>query len=113
MDETGTTEAEGTKLEHSFTNYVYNNDATCINDGTETAVCDNIGCDETHTRIKEGSIAEHSYVSNGTKEPTCTEDGYTLYVCSTKGCSEYYIGNIVEATGHSGGKATCKEQAVC
>ena len=113
VDETGTTEAEGTRLEHSFTSYVYNNDATCINDGTETAVCDNIGCDETHTRIKEGSITEHSYVSNGTKEPTCTEDGYTLYVCSTKGCSEYYIGNIVEATGHSGGKATCKEQAVC
>ena len=41
------------KLGHSFTNYVYNNDATYEKDGTETAKCDR--CDATDTRRKEGT----------------------------------------------------------
>lgn len=41
------------KLPHSFTNYVYNNNATTTKDGTETAKCDN--CDATHTRTKAGT----------------------------------------------------------
>lgn len=39
---------------HSFTNYVYNNDAQVGKDGTETAICDN-GCGVTDTRIKKGT----------------------------------------------------------
>ena len=39
---------------HSFTNYVYNNDAQVGKDGTETATCDN-GCGTTDTRIKKGT----------------------------------------------------------
>ena len=41
------------KLGHSFTNYVYNNDATYEKDGTETAKCNR--CDATDTRRKEGT----------------------------------------------------------
>ncbi len=41
-------------LEHSFTNYIYNNDATAEADGTETAVCDH-GCGATDTRTAEGT----------------------------------------------------------
>ncbi len=40
-------------LGHSFTNYVYNNDATADKDGTETAKCDR--CDVTSTRTKPGT----------------------------------------------------------
>lgn len=40
-------------LGHSFTNYVYNNDATAEEDGSETAKCDR--CDATDTRIKPGT----------------------------------------------------------
>ena len=43
------------KLGHSFTNYVYNNDAKVGVDGTETATCDRDGCDATDTRIAEGT----------------------------------------------------------
>lgn len=42
---------------HSFTKYVYNNDAKVGVDGTETAVCD-YGCGMTNTRIKEGSALD-------------------------------------------------------
>lgn len=36
---------------HSFTNYIYNNDATYYNDGTETAQCDN--CNEKIQGLKK------------------------------------------------------------
>jgi len=42
---------------HSFTNYVYNNDATTEKDGTETATC---VCGQTDTRIKAGTKLESS-----------------------------------------------------
>lgn len=44
---------------HSFTNYVYNEDATYEADGTETAKCDN--CDETDTRTAEGTQLAYTY----------------------------------------------------
>ena len=40
-------------LGHSFTNYIFNNDATQESDGTETAKCDR--CEATSTRIKTGT----------------------------------------------------------
>ena len=68
------------KHEHKFVNYVYNDDATCLNDGTETAKCE--GCDETHTRVKEGTKKKHEfifYVSNN--DATCTENGTETAKC--------------------------------
>ncbi|MBO4341503.1 MAG: hypothetical protein J5870_00220, partial [Clostridia bacterium] len=50
------------KLNHSFTNYIYNNDATTEKDGTETAKCDR--CDATDTRTKPGTI-----LSGGSEAP--------------------------------------------
>ena len=38
---------------HSFTTYTSNNDATCTEDGTLTAKCDN--CDVTDTKMDEGT----------------------------------------------------------
>ena len=39
---------------HTFSNYIYNNDATTEADGTETAVCER-GCGANDTRVKEGT----------------------------------------------------------
>ena len=50
---------------HSFTNYVFNNDAACEKDGTETAHCDN--CDAVNTRVASGTALKHDW-----KEATCT-----------------------------------------
>lgn len=75
-------------LGHSFTNYVYNEDATCAKDGTETAKCDR--CDKTDTRTKAGTKKEHTFGEwvvkqeaisckvPGYKERTCTVCGYAV-----------------------------------
>ncbi|MBQ7546366.1 MAG: leucine-rich repeat domain-containing protein, partial [Clostridia bacterium] len=56
-------------LGHSFTNYVYNNDATTEKDGTKTAKCDR--CDETDTVTAPGTkivptVAIRSYTQSKT-----------------------------------------------
>lgn len=51
---TADTYSYGDPLGHSYTKYVYNNDATYDADGTETARCDH-SCGETDTRTKVGS----------------------------------------------------------
>lgn len=50
---------------HSFTNYVFNNDAKCNKDGTETAKCD--FCDATDKRTVRNSKTEHEW-----QPATCT-----------------------------------------
>ena len=40
-------EEYGTYGEHSFSNYIVNNDATCIKDGTQTGTCDVCGAKDT------------------------------------------------------------------
>ena len=71
---------------HSFTEYVYNNDAKVGVDGTETAVCD-YGCDATDTRTKAGTALSGGGSSGGggyippiiVQKPTIsTGDGYTV-----------------------------------
>lgn len=44
---------------HVFENYVSNNDATYLADGTETSKCSN--CDVTDTRTAEGSMLTYTY----------------------------------------------------
>lgn len=48
-----------TVTDHSFTDYVFNNDATCTVDGTKTAKCD--FCDVTDTVTDEGTKTEHDW----------------------------------------------------
>ena len=52
-------------LGHSFTNYVYNGDATCGGDGTETAKCDR--CDVTDTRTAVATAGCDLHTVDGTK----------------------------------------------
>ena len=101
------------ELGHKFTNYVSNNDATCMADGTKTAICDN-GCGKKDTITDEGSKLEHTYGEwIITKEATCTESGEKEKVCTTQGCSEKQIEEI-PALGHDYKdevtKPTCTEQ---
>ena len=92
-------------LDHSFTNYVYNNDATCTADGTETAKCDR--CDETDTREKAGTALGHKAVKTEAKAATCTSEGYTGdKVC--KECGEVLEkGEVIPMLAHSYKEGTC------
>ena len=109
-------------LDHSFTDYVYNNDATCTADGTETAKCDR--CDETDTRVKAGTALGHNTAKTEARAAACTEDGNIEYwTCKT--CGKYFSdaeGNteisladtVISAVGHKPARieakaATCTE----
>jgi len=79
------TEATG----HSFTNYVYDNNATKEYDGTETAKCDNSGCEEYNWRSAVGTRIP----------PTWTECNRTMYAKPTYGVSavvdKVYGGTVI------------------
>lgn len=80
---------------HTFTEYTYNNDATCEADGTETAVCDECKVAK-DTRAKAETALGHEYVAVEAKAATCTEDGIKegYYQCSR--CDKYFT---AETTG--------------
>lgn len=68
----------GTELGHDFINYVYNNDATCVQDGTKTAVCIREDCTHQDTVVAEGTrLIEISAYVDG-------EFFGTLYTCENK-----------------------------
>ena len=70
----GCTATDGSALGHSFTNYVSNNDATCVADGTKTARCDR--CDETDTITDTDSKLGHDFADATCELPkTCKRDG--------------------------------------
>ena len=103
---------EGSALDHSFTNYVSNNDATCTADGTKTAKCDR--CEVKDTVADEGSALDHDYKSVVTA-PTCEAEGYTTYTCAR--CSDSYKADKIAAKGHDyegvvTTPATCTENGV-
>ena len=98
-------------LDHSFTNYVSNEDATCTEDGTKTAKCDR--CDVKDTVTDEGSALDHSftnYASN--KDATCTEDGTKTAKCDR--CEETKtITDEGSALDHSFTNYVSDENATC
>ena len=72
---------------HSFTNYVYNDNATCTEDGTKTATCNN-GCGTTDTVTAAGTALGHSWDDGTiTTQPTCTEEGVMTYTCIVCGAT--------------------------
>ncbi len=98
-------------LDHSFTNYVLDGNATCTKDGTKTAKCDR--CDETKTIADEGSAKGHKpsdYISD--KEPTCTEAGSKHKECTV--CGETLETAEVPAKGHDySTEWTTDKEATC
>ena len=98
---------------HSFTNYVYDGNATCAENGTETALCSN-GCGETDTREAADTATGHSftnYVYN--QNATCTENGTETALCNN-GCGETDTREAADtATGHSFTKYVYDGNATC
>ena len=111
------------RLNHALDGYTYNNDATCTQDGTETAKCIRYGqngCDFTHTRTALNTALKHdfqNYIDNN--DATCTQDGTETAKCvryGQGGCSEEHT-RTVEGTklAHSfqnyvyDGNATCTQ----
>ena len=92
------------QLDHVFTNYVYNNDATCFADGTKTAVCDL--CKDfpepvSDTVTAEGTQREHL-------EPTNVACG-EHWECQYEDC-DYVSPDALE---HQMVEKTCTEYAYC
>lgn len=96
---TDTIADEGSKLGHSFTNYVSNNDATCTTDGTKTAKCDR--CDVTDTVADVGSAKGHTEVVDKAVAATCTNTGLTEGKhCSV--CEAVLVKQeVISAKGHT------------
>jgi len=87
--------------QHSFTNYVYDNNATCTANGTKTACCDN-GCGIIDTVVMEGSAIGHGFTNYINDNNTdCIHDGTETSVCDN-GCGATDT-RIIEgsAWGHS------------
>ena len=99
-------------LGHSYTNYVSNNDAKCEVDGTETAQCDR--CNETHTRIDEGSALGHSYTSYTLHEAATCQRNETQIASCDNGCGGTNIKTIENSTvDHSYGDYVSDNNATC
>lgn len=97
-------DSETPALGHSFAEYKSNGDATCLQDGTMTAVCDR--CKQTNTRTETGSATGHQYTET-VVPPTCQQGGFTQYVCA---CGDSYQDNVTEITDHTWGDwVTTKE----
>ena len=100
---------------HSYTNYVYDNNAKCEVNGTKSALCDN-GCGLKDTIEAEGTALEHSfvnavYVSDG--NATCQADGTKSANC-VNGCGKKDtvtdVGSIVD---HSFTNYVLNDDAEC
>ncbi len=95
-------------LSHSFTDYVYNNDATCTVDGTKTAKCDR--CDETDTLPYTLGHSFTNYVSDG--NATCIADGTKTAKCDR--CDETDTVNDDDSElGHSFTNYISNNDATC
>lgn len=86
--------------------------ATC----TEAGYTAGSKCRRCHDVKDSTEIPALNHGENGFEvivhDATCTEDGYTEYKCAYNAKHNYTVKGE-EATGHKGGTATCKEQAIC
>ena len=104
---------EGSKLEHKYTHYVSNGDATCQQDGTKTAECD-YGCGTTDTVTDEGSKLEHKYthyVSND--DATCQHDGTKTAECDYGCGTTDTVTDAGSKIPHSFTKFVSNDDATC
>ena len=102
--------SETDALGHEFEEYISDNNATCTEDGTETAKCTR--CDETDTRTVSGSAKGHDYGEWITVTSAgCTEDGIEEQSCSRCGLRKE---KSIPAKGHNEEieikEATCTEE---
>lgn len=98
--------AAATFSSHTFTTWVPTGDATCLQDGTDTAHCDNVQCTASITRPAPGSALGHEF-KPWVSPPTCEEGGYTFHSCIR--CDECYIDSETAPLGHAYGAWTHHE----
>ncbi|MBQ5782750.1 MAG: hypothetical protein IIV99_05125 [Oscillospiraceae bacterium] len=96
------------KIPHQFDEYIYNADATCLADGTETAQCTD--CPVSHTRTAEGSQKQHTY--DETAEWISNIGGH-FRVCTKCGTKDEYDHNMSYFVNDHAyvSKATCLSPA--
>lgn len=76
--------SDGEALGHDFSEYIFDDNATCTADGTQTATCSR--CDESDTKILYGSALGHSWGDYRTiTSATCTKEGKISRSCSACG----------------------------
>ena len=102
------TDNETALAEHTYEGVVTTK-PTCDTEGVMTYTCSVEGCGDSYT--ESIPAAGHSEIPHEGQAATCTEDGWEAYV-TCENC-DYTTYKPVYATGHKGGKATCKELAVC
>ncbi len=97
---------------HKYGKYTYNNDATCMQDGTESKTCDI--CGEIYTHTKTGTKLAHNYeVIEEAVPPTCTHDGYTEVKKCTN-CNSKIGGARIPANGqHDWVEETIEARNTC
>lgn len=66
---------------HNFGDYVSDNNATCTQNGTKTAVCTVCGAKDTVE--EKGTMLEHSFTETGRTEATISVEGSIEYKCSS------------------------------
>ncbi|MBQ7117953.1 MAG: hypothetical protein IJN88_07065 [Clostridia bacterium] len=84
----GETFHDGRKLGHSFSKYIYNDDATCVKEGTATAFCDREGCNAKDTVSVKGTAKHNMGEWTVTKAASCTVKGTEERICQVCGKKE-------------------------
>ncbi len=98
-------------LGHDFVDYIYNNDAACVSDGTKTAKCSR--CPETDTITAENTALGHEEITDAAVEPTCTKTGMTEGKHCSR-CNEVLKEQeIVSALGHDFSNYKYNNDATC
>ena len=73
--------------------------------------CALVACNKTEPDKED--VCEHVEVTDNAVEPTCTEKGLTEGTHCSKCGKILQAQNEIPARGHTGGTATCTEQAIC
>ena len=91
--------ADGSVHQHIFGEYTSDNNATCITDGTQSAVCE---CGAVDTQPLKGSMLKHEYVWDAAITPDTTYHTVKCNLCGTQK-KELHYG---EDAGETGAKCT-------
>ena len=92
--------------EHTFGEWMTDQEPTCTEAGSKYHVCTVCGARETEPVDPLG----HDYAAEVTA-PTCLEGGYTTYTCTR--CEDTYTGDETAALGHDFGDWTVTTQPTC
>ena len=101
---------DGEALGHAYT-YVYNDDATCTENGTESATCTR--CGNVDTRVVYGTAKGHEYKNYEiVTEATCTKDAIESATCVRCPMVDTRVVSNT-AKGHAFGDYVANTEATC